>query len=178
MPFTAPQSKMASRWLFQSHGGAQAVATTQTFTVGRVFLTHFEVREPSWIDRAVYVAGSNPAGSVVVGVYGPITSEETCDGAPLIAQTDPALNAQTVTNNPEVIDFTTSILLRPGRYYMAFQGASQAGSYMRHANQTQVTGWTQYYDRAGGFGALTDPCPATTVSASVMPGMRLRVSNV
>ena len=39
-----------------------------------------------------------------------------------------------------------------------------------------VVGWTYTYAPGGGYGALTDPCPATTTTSSNIPILNIRCS--
>lgn len=48
---------------------------------------------------------------------------------------------------------------------------------MIKSNKNQVAGWGQYYDRSGGYGALTDACPAVTSTGSANPGIVLRTTS-
>mgnify|MGYP001608088585 FL=1 len=114
MPFNPAESRLSSRWLAAYHGGGAIGATSQTFTVGRVFLQLFEVKEPCYVDQIVYVVGGTQAGSIVVGIYGPVTTEETANSTVLLFGTDPALNSQDPANGPHAINPTTSFALRPG----------------------------------------------------------------
>jgi hypothetical protein len=41
-------------------------------------------------------------------------------------------------------------------------------------NLINILGTSARYDRSGGYGALTDPCPAVTNDGSAMPGLRIR----
>lgn len=157
------------RWAVPYHTGV--AATSQTFTAGRVLLAEFELEEAAFIDGVSYVTGAAAAGNVTVGVYGPITTEETCNSAPVLVQS--ASTAQSGTNTEQFISLTKT-LAKAGRYYVALEGSDASGTYMRQANQTQVVGWGQFYDRGGGYGTLTDPCPSVTNTGSAIPAMRVR----
>lgn len=172
MPQHRQLIKPKQRWLFPYYGGYVAAATNQTFTAGRVYLVEFEVIAPVTVDQITWVNGTTAAGNVTVGIYGPLVTEETCAGAAVAVQS--ASTAQSGTSTPQSVSLTATTL-QPGRYYIAIEGSDGTGTLMRQsAQQAQVTGWTQFYDRAGGYGALTDPCPAVTNSASVAPAIRVR----
>lgn len=159
-------------WLSTFHGGFVPAATSQTFTVGRVLLMEFVVEKNCRVDQIVYVSGGTAAGSATVGIYGPISTRETPDGAALLVES--SSTAQSGTNTPQPISITETTLV-PGLYYVALEGSDATGTYMRNTNQTQVTGFGAYYDRGGGYGALTNPCPATTATGSALPGIKLRI---
>jgi len=121
------------------------------------------------------IAISNAAtidGDIIVGIYGPVITEETATDLPLIVES--AVTAHSGANTSQTITFT-STSLNKGRYYAAIQFSSATATYNRTGNVRQVAGWTHLYDRVGGFGALTDPCPTQTESVSAMPGINIRV---
>lgn len=163
---------IGSRWI-RSFLGSQAIAvTSQTPTVGRVYLNEFEVLQETTVDGITIDNVATVAGNVTVGIYGPIATEETCNAAALVANS--ASTAQSGTNAPQHIAFTASVKLAPGRYYMACEFSDATATFQRYTTFVQVTGWTQYYDRGGGYGALTDPCPSPTDSQAAAPAMYLR----
>lgn len=161
---------MLNRWVEPYH--VDVVPTSQTFTSGRVLMAVANVPQSGYVDQFVYVSGSNASGTAIGGVYGPLVTPDDCTGAPL--KVESSATAQSGTNTPQALDLTKTFL-PAGQYCLALEGEDAAGTYMRNGNQTQVTGWTSYYDRAGGFGALTDPVPTDTDSGSAVPGMRIRM---
>ena len=158
-------------WFTPFHGGATAVATSQTFTAGRVLMTEFYVDQAVSVDAIVYIVGDTSAGNVTVGIYGPIATREVSTGAALLVES--ASTAQGSTSTPQVVTFNATIL-QPGLYYAVLEGSDATGTYMRHGNTTQVAGYGAYYARDGGYGALTTPAPATTNTGSALPGLRIR----
>lgn len=150
------------------------VATSQTPTAGTVYMCEFEVTQQCTCDAIAYVKGATQAGNVTVGIYGPITTEETCDTSPLLVQSaSTAVSAG--TNTSQIVTFTATVL-RKGRYYVAIEFDDATNTYQRNTNQTQVVGLTQTYARGGGYGTLTDPCPTPTNTASAIPGLLIRCS--
>lgn len=147
-------------------------ATTTTNTAGTVYLTLFEFESTATVDAVQYIHGAALAGNVIVGIYGPIPTEETCLGAPVVVQSASTAVSGSA-NQPSIVTFTPT-RIGPGRYYAAVEFDDGANTFMRHSNQTQVTGWTQTYARGGGYGALTDPCPAVTDASTSIPGVYVR----
>lgn len=163
-------NKNYQRWLQPLHGYGIA-ATSQTPTAGRVLLMLFEVTKPCYVDAIVYQVAGTSAGNVTAGIYRPVT-EDTAEGATVVVQSDST--AQGSINTPQTVSLTTTYL-SPGRYYAALEFSDATATYLRHTSATQITGWAQFYDRSGGYGALTSPSPAVTSSGSAMPGLRVRV---
>lgn len=166
-----PQGGPARRWAIPYHTGL--AVTSQTFTAGRVLLLEFELQDPTLIDAITYIVGGTSNGNVRAGVYGPLTTEETLPGVPLLVES--ASVAQGTANTDQTVPLTATYA-QAGRYYAALQGSSATGTYMRQSNQIQVTGWSAIYDRAGGYGAFTTPIPAVTSDGSAMPGLRVRLA--
>lgn len=168
----APEpSKLSKRWLETYH--TDMVGTNDApASAGRVYLKKFEVPFDLEVDAVVTVNGDSVAGSMTVGIYGPVVTEETCLNAPLAVES--ASTAISGTTAPQTITFNTT-RLRAGRYYVALEYSDTTSRYLRHAQQTMTTGWTQFYDRGGGYGALTNPCPAVTNAVTEIPASRIRV---
>lgn len=160
------------RWLTPTHSAL--AATSQTFTVGRVLLLQFHVPVPCVIDGLAYVVGSVAAGNVIGGIIGPVsrTGDTALAGAVLA---ESASTAQGVATGVQVLTWT-AVAVPPGIYYAALEGSDVTGTYMRQCNQAQATGLVQFYDRGGGFGALTTPTPAVTETGSAAPGVRVRLA--
>jgi hypothetical protein len=164
------------RWVTPHFNGI--ATTSQTFTAGRVLLCMFDLPFGGTIDAVSYVVGTNSAGNVTVGIYGPLATltTDTCAGAAVLVQS--ASTAQGTGSTAQLVTFTATAA-GPGIYFAALEGSDATGTYMRLTNQTQVpvtTGWNELYDRGGGYGTLTDPCPAVTQTVSNMPGLRVRIS--
>lgn len=167
-----PVSLRGVRWASPYH--TAVTVTSQTFVAGTVFAALFEVTQPVVADQMCYVVGGVAQGSVRMGIYGPVVTEETMLTSPLLATTASTSQSAISINSPHCIDLTTNPELKQGRYYMVLQGADATGTYMRNSNTAQVTGWGQSYARGGGYGAFTDPAPAMTNTGSAIPGIRVR----
>ncbi len=160
------------RWLFPFHGGMTPPATDQIPTAGRVYLNEFEVPEGAVVDAIAFDNSGVVAGNVTAGVYGPITTEETCNARPVIVQS--ASTAVAGINSAQTVTFTATYL-KPGRYYAAVEfsdGATMTSK--RHTGVQMFIGAGQHYDRGGGYGALTDPCPAPTENFTTLIAVRVR----
>jgi hypothetical protein len=165
-------NKNIETFLAPFHGGFQPAATSFAMAVaGRVYLAEFIVEKQVTIDALAYVVGGVAAGNVTLGIYGPVATREVSSSLPLVVAT--ASTAQGTINTPQVITVAET-LLQPGLYYVCIEGSDATGTFMRQANTAQVVGWGSTYDRGGGYGALTDPSPATTDTGSNIPGLKIR----
>ncbi len=171
MPLFLPPVEIG-RWLPTVLGGP--VSTSSTFTVGRVNLTQFVVPVTCQIDGLAYVVGTTQAGNVIGGIVGPITkTADTATGAVVVAQS--ASTLQSAINAQQVLTWT-AVTVRPGIYYAALEGDDATGTFMRYPNLTQGAGLGTIYDRAGGYGALTDPTPSVSLTGTAA-GFRVRVAS-
>ena len=153
-----PSGASEIRWIKPSiTNGTQS--TSGTLTAGRVHLNHFEVNYPVIVDAIAFYNFATVAGNITVGIYGPIPTEETCLNAPVLVQS--ASTAMAGANQRQVISLTPTTL-RPGRYYVAFETSDATATFGTGTSAGTIIEWIQYYDRGGGYGALTDPCPAVT----------------
>lgn len=141
-------------------------------TAGRCFCVLFEVPHTLKVDAITFINGATVAGNVRVGIYGPCASETMLDA---VLAVESASTAQSGTNAPQTITFTETTL-KKGRYYACLQFDDTTATAMRQANQSQLTGLNQTYDRGGGYGAFTTPAPAMTNTGSNAPALLIRVS--
>ena len=144
---------------------------TVTVTAGRVYLLLFEVTDQPVNVDAVSIGVGTVSGTARVGIYGPIANSDTgedCAGAALIVESA----ATALTNNTGNIISFTSTRLAPGRYYLAMQ-FSAADPIRRAIPATNVLGWMKQYDRSGGYGAFTTPCPTTANSLATWGAVRV-----
>lgn len=161
------------RWVKPHFSGV--AATDATPVAGRVLLLQFELLKACTVDGINISLGTVSSGNFRVGIYGPVDfSTDTCQGANLVVES--ASTAQTTINGPQLVSLT-STALTAGKYYVAVQFDNTTARYSRLANQSQVDGWTQYYDRTGGYGAFTSPCPSVTSTGSNMPSIAMRFSS-
>jgi hypothetical protein len=164
------QTQTHSRWIKPYHAGVGS--TSQVATAGTVVLSLFEVNEDCVVDAINWVNAATVAGNVRVGIYGPISTEETATGAALLYDSGDIVQSGTNTTQQHIL--STPKVLRRGRYYVAIEFSDGTATYMRQANQRQVTGWGATYARSGGYGALTDPSPTVTETGSGIPAIYLR----
>jgi hypothetical protein len=143
---------------------------SQAATPGRVYLLEFELQNDAFIDGISYLIGSAVAGNVRAGIYGAIRTEETCDAAPVLVQSESVLQS----GNPNQDQFIPlhKTLAREGRYYVAIEFESAASTFLRQPNNLDVTGWSQVYDQP--YGPLSAPCPSPTNTGSQMPIVKVR----
>lgn len=167
--------RTATAWI-TPYQSMPIAATQQAFVAGRVFYLLFEVGSAgAWVDAIAYQTGSPVAGNVTLGIYGPLATREVIEGATLIATSASTSQAGATVNLSQTVALTASAFLPPGQYGACLEGSDTGGSYLRGTNQPKVTGQTGYYDRAGGYGALTTPCPAVTITSSLIPNLSVRV---
>lgn len=160
------------RWLTPTHGGI--ATTSQTFTVARVLLLQFHVPTACVIDGLAYVVGAVAAGNVIGGIIGPVSrTGDTAAAGVVLAES--ASTAQAAATTAQTLTWT-AVAAAPGLYYAALEGSDVTGTYARQSNQSQALGLLQFYDRGGGFGALTPTTPAVTDTGSAAPGIRVRLA--
>ncbi len=163
-----------NRYIKPYHGAWTIATTSATPVAGRVYLEQFEIENPSKVDGIYIYNVATAAGSCIVGIVGPIVADDTAGTAPVVAQGTATV---TGTNTAQLISLSTTPILVPGRYYACAEWSDVTCTFARHTNQQVVLGWTQRYDRGGGYGALTDPTPATTNDGSNMPMLTIRSIN-
>lgn len=157
------------RWIQPYNTGI--ALSNQVAIAGKVYLLLFEINQPTIANGIVIQNAGIIAGSVTVGIYGPIITEETCTGTPVKIQSVSTI--LTGINSPQIITFNPT-KLNSGRYYMAVEYSDNIHTYISLPNTKQVEGWVQYYDRSGGYGSLIGPCPSVIGTGPNPPGLRLR----
>jgi hypothetical protein len=176
-PFTHRESQSgmpSQRWIkpyFYTRN-----ASSQPATAARVYLLESELTEDALIDGVSYIIGSAIGGNVTVGLYGPISNEETCDGAPLVVQSESTPQAG-IVNQDQLVSLVAR-LVHAGRYYVAIEFDGAASTYNRNPNLVDVTGWSQHFDRSGGYGALPTRCPPVANSGSAFPLVKIRLKTL
>ncbi len=149
-----------------------------TGTAGRVFLCPIQIEEPTLVDAfQCQTSAQGGAGTkLTMGLYQ--AASDIPDGQPVVVQ------AETAADNGGGITEAafTPMILSPALYYLALETADgvvgfyrMTGIYVTSATFVPKF-WGCYYDRAGGYGALTNPCPATTAYRYARPLMGLRVA--
>lgn len=155
------------------HGGMGIPTTNANPVAGTVYLMLFENPTDCTVNEVTFSNGTPIAGNCIVGIYGPITTEEVAAGTPVVVQS--ASTALTSTSAPQSVAIPSTRLLS-GRYYVAVEFDNVSHTFLRQTNTKMYSGWTYTYARSGGYGALTDPCPATTDTAANFPSVRIKVS--
>jgi hypothetical protein len=119
--------------------------------------------------------GTTSAGSVTGGIVGPVAlTADSAVGAAVVAQS--ASTAQAATSTNQVLTWT-AVTVQPGIYYACLEGSDATGTYMRPSSVVVPAGLFMQYDRAGGYGTLTDPTPAvSTLTNSLTPNFRIRLA--
>jgi len=150
------------------------VASTATGAAGRCNCSLIEIDTGVTAKGIYFYNFATVAGNCRVGIYGPLATEETLLGAPLKCTS--ADTACAGANAPQYVPFTADTYLNPGRYYLAVIWSDATHTYGKPSASILVTGSMVYYDRAGGYGAFTDPAPANTGTTTNV-GMTLLVTN-
>lgn len=165
-----PNNIPTFRWMIPIAGYRSNA--TATATAGRVYMALVEIPFPVVVDGIQNYNYATVAGNVTVGLYKAIVEDDPT-GAVLIASS--ASTAMAGANAVQFIAFTSAVYLTPGRYYLAAEysdGTATFGSSAISAPLIQNS--LAYYNRGGGYGALTDPCPAITL-LTAQNGYVLRV---
>ncbi len=141
---------------------------------GRVWLLPIDVCWTVVVDRIVFSVGVNSAGNIRVGIYRSEANPDDPTGEELVVES--ASVAQAAAN---VLQYVTiaDTTLTTGRYWIAVQGSDALGEFFRinlgTTSPANLQAWL--YNRAGGYGAFTDPCPALATT-NLMPILFLRVA--
>ncbi|MCL4435785.1 MAG: hypothetical protein M1503_11495 [Thaumarchaeota archaeon] len=132
-------------------------------TAGRVYLARVVVPYKCEVDGISYQVGGASAGNVRAGLYAEGATPDIPDAGVLKAES--ASTAMGAVNTMQFVPFSAAVVLDPGLYYMGLQADATAiagaASFNVHY-EAGVGGACRYYDRVGGYGAFTTPCPATT----------------
>ena len=163
----------AGRWLRPTMG--DVVTTSAAFgTAGRAFVAQVQVPAPVLVDAVSYVVGATASGNVIVSLLRAVSlTADTPVGGTVVAES--ASTAQGGANDYQMVAFAGPALLAPGyAYYVALQGSSATGTYMRLNNQRQAPALAGYFDVAAGFGPVTIPASWTDTGSGI-PGLLLRV---
>lgn len=147
-----------------------AVASTAFGTAGRVYMAPIDIYWPMIVDRIIHQVGAVSAGNIRVGIYREGAAADSPAGAALVVES--ASVAQSPANQIQMVTIAETLLI-PGQYFVGLQGDDVTGTFW--TSSTGIAGIGSYYDRGGGYGAFTDPCPAITAT-TVIPFMMLRVA--
>lgn len=157
-------------WPQFQHGNAGTYAIAN---IGRVYLVPIVVLQKINFDRLCYMC-TTTNGNVRMGIYR--DGGNTPNGGALIVES--ASTAMGAILKPLELTVTEATISR-GLYWLGFE-SDVATAVLRRFDQnySQVgTLQTYYYDRGGGYGAFTDPCPAVAVLTHTLH-LWLRISGV
>jgi len=146
------------------------IASVPFAAAGRIYLAPIDVPRPVTIDRIIYQVGGVQAGNVRLGVYREGATADSSVGADLVVES--ASVAQAAANYIQMVTVADTILT-PGQYFPAIQGDNATGTFYKSYGYPGLA--IGYYNRAGGYGAFTDPCPALTgISYVLFVGLRIK----
>ena len=145
------------------------ISSTSSYIAGRVSMIRIE------LDKAQSVSAINVhnyttiAGNVTVGIYAEGATNTPVGGTVLVQSASIAhAGANTLQSFP-----ITATFLPAGAYYVALEVSDATATIGTITATNFSVGQSFYYDRGGGYGALTDPCPASTATSTNMPSMVL-----
>jgi len=138
-------------------------------TAGRVYLIPIDIPWPVTIDRIIYQVGTTSAGNVRVGIYREGPTADSPTGGVLVVES--ASVAQSTANYLQLATVADTVLT-PGQYFVGIQGDDVTGTLQKSSTGVGAAAFT--YDRAGGYGAFTNPCPTASAGVNV-PYFALRV---
>lgn len=168
----ARTNKINARYAYPYYGGSAIAGTSQTPTVGRVYLAQFNVPNPGFsVDAILFTTNSVVAGNVIAGIYR-AASTDTPDGGPLIVQS--ASTAVSGTINMTNAIPVAQTFLAPGTYYAAITFSDATCTFNRHASVDQGTNIAVRFASDPSFGALPATCSATSTFTPI-PALRLRL---
>lgn len=155
-----PSLPVSRRCFRCKYWGPGAIASS-TYTAGRVYLQAIEVMEPRIVNGITISNGGTIAGEITVGIYTEGAYSNPLAGIVLAESAstahEGASGAQTIT--------IPDTALPAGFYFLAFEASDALATLYRYSQVRLTKNFIgYYYDRAGGYGTLTNPCPAVTVT--------------
>lgn len=140
---------------------AQSDRTRVASVAGRVYMIAVDVSHKVLIDQIHSALGAAVGGNAIVGIYR--SSVGTPEAQPLV------YGSPSIATAGSVVNHAVNLILQPGQYFIATQVDGNVANCMQHPPQVGFPMFAPsdttlgcYYDRAGGYGLLTDPCPAVT----------------
>lgn len=124
--------------------------------IARVYLTSIQVPHPIIIDRLGYMVGTVQAGNIRVGLYRDGTVADAPAGGALVVES--ASVAQTSVNSLQLVTVADTLVMK-GLYWFAWQCSDATATAWMWRDNNGI--WPNCYTRGGGYGAFTNPCPAT-----------------
>lgn len=145
-----------------------------TVVTARVYLTPIQVPVRMTVEAIAAAMVGTSAGNRIAGIYK--DNGNTPVGGALVVES--ASDAKVGTYQRDEISIADT-QVEPGIYWLAYESDEATSILMSDAAGFTVGGTLQncYYDRGGGYGALTNPCPAIT-NTSLCPVLFLRVDSV
>ena len=149
-------------WLFP-FCGCRSLSSQAAGAIGKTFLCMIDISFPVSVDGIEVYNFATVAGNIIVGIYKVATNDTPVGGAVI---TQSASTAMAGANQYQFIPFPSAVSLTPGQYYLAAEYSDVTATF-GESNQAGNQNWSCAYTRGGGFGALTDPCPAISTYGSV-----------
>jgi hypothetical protein len=163
-----PKIKKVVRYLAPTQVGISSASST--FTAGRVYLQQIIIDEAVTATGITFSNVATVAGNIYVGIYAEGSTDTPVGGAVLATS---ASTAQAGANYPQTISFASSVGLPAGSYYLAIQFSDATATINRASSALLLAGSSFQYDRGGGYGAFTDPCPACSQANLLHPNIFL-----
>lgn len=168
-------------WWPGLHGFYGLSSGTQAGTAGRVFLT------PLWIPRSAIISrisinvstAGGASTSLRLGLYN--DNGGTPDGGALLEDSG---NIAATSTGVKTFTLGSQRYLEAGLYWLAYETEDGIIVVNRHNGTAFFTEIGDekmqgcHYDRGGGFGALTDPCPSVTANNSANIAFRIRLERM
>jgi len=153
--YTSVTPNLARRYI--PSGATFGSGSSTTPTAGRVHLSQIQISSPVIATGITFTNVATIAGNVYVGIYAEGALNTPAGGALLATSIS---TAHAGANASQSIDFTAPINLSAGVYYLAIEFSDATATIVRGGNTSFFPGALHSYDRGGGYGALTNPCPA------------------
>ena len=149
--------------------------SSQAFVAGRVLLEPIIIPFTVTVEAIAFVIFTQN-GNVRVGIY-PSSSDKPDALNALVDSGSVAV--ETTANSPQEIAITAT-QLTAGLYYLALEADNAVAAFASINNTVETNAGAvrqRYYDRAGGYGAFTSPCPVTATT-NLGPSMYALISSV
>lgn len=140
---------------FQKFTGWEGALASEA--AGRVYLCPIDIMWPVMVDRVIYKIGIVTNGNLRAGIYRQgATADSPAGGVLAVESASVAMGAAFALQAVTIAD----TLLTPGQYFVALQWDNNVGTFEEIYDESLA--YVFYYDRGGGYGAFTSPCPAIT----------------
>jgi len=149
--------------------------TALTMTTGRVYLIPVEVERKMTIDCICVPLSGTVAGNMRVGVYA--DNAETPAGGALLVESASVAKAGTYRRQEVAI---ADLLIEAGLYWLAVQSDEATTILLAEHNAFAIGGTLEgkQYDRGGGYGAFTNPCPAVVAASNATVILSARIKSL